>query len=96
MKFIVRIDVPDFLVHALGKDLEHHAKRHAEDEIRLNNCVPLGGDYSFSVSMLPDDPSGLTNFSRLYLEMGIGGGFAEPWKTMRYPGREAYQSRLER
>jgi hypothetical protein len=95
VRFFVHIDVPDFLVHELGPDLERYIVRHAKAEIRLNGCTPAE-EYSFNVSMLPDDPCGLTNFSRAYLEIKVDGGFAAPWQTMRYPGREAYQSRLNK
>ena len=95
MKFLVHLDVPDFLVHELGPSLVRYTVRHAKAEVRLNGCVPAE-EYCFNVSMLPDDPNGTTNYSRLYLEMAISGGFIPPWQTMRYPGRVAYQTRLSK
>jgi len=97
MMFKVHFDIPDFLVHMLGDLLEEFTVMHATNEIVANGGKP-NDDYRFRVSMLPDDPDGITNFSRVYFLVvaEFPQGFRQPWLTARYPGREDYERRIEK
>jgi len=95
--FKVHIDVPDYLVWAAGSSLKQFTLEHACSEIKLNGGVPAER-WTYRVSMLPDQKGGLTNYSRLNLEIGAGfpKGIQTPWKTARYPGRLDYEARLKK
>ena len=95
MMFVVHFDIPDYLINELGPAIEQATAEHAEREVRLNGGIP-DSRYEYHVSMLPDNPKGKTNFSRLHLEMSFDAprGFKD-WKAVRYPSREDYEFQLE-
>ena len=96
LTFKVHIDMPDYLVWATGSSLKQLTLEHACREIVLNGGVPVEA-YNYRVSMLPDQKGGLTNYSRLNLEIEAEFPYVQhPWKTVRYPGRLDYEARLKK
>ncbi|HUT16000.1 MAG TPA: hypothetical protein VMY98_07125 [Anaerolineae bacterium] len=93
MRFVVRFDIPDFLIRYIGHLVQQYTIEHAEAEVRLNGCEP--GSCTYIVSMLPDNyKEGRTNYSRVFLEMRMSGVVNPHWRTARYPGRLDFQRQV--